>query len=406
MSGGRAARAPRVCAPIAALAALAVLGSVSAGAQRAAPDSLRGAPRATRAALPPAGADCSSAACRRTAAAAEHPPPGADLQAVRALYVDMSIPESPAFVALGASPSTITRPSTPNELAIAILSGMNPAGRIQSGIAVDAVPYLLARGGSLTIRAYRDSASWLRRALYGAQLSLASLVSGAGDSTGTAAAELALGVRLVPYDRGDPRLDRLLAADLARLLEPDRAPDRPPEVPMAVTRLGNLADSVRAARARSRARNWNESRIEVGAALVLRSPDGTAEHLRGNGGAAWVSLAQRWGTRAQVVEHVRYKHTPHAAATDSALAGLRLRVGGPTFAWDIEGALYHSHGADPGSASWARAVTGFEVRLANGTWLEVGFGSDIGGGIPPGRFLSLANVKWSLSDDRLLAGAP
>jgi hypothetical protein len=54
--------------------------------------------------------------------------------------LDLSVPDIPAFTALGVSPSTISRPTNLKDLAAALSNGVNTSGAIQSGLAVEVAP--------------------------------------------------------------------------------------------------------------------------------------------------------------------------------------------------------------------------------------------------------------------------
>src|SRR5438445_9970509 len=71
--------------------------------------------------------------------------------------LDLSVPKSPAFTALGVTPENLIRPTTPKQLATSLLSGADPRGNIQTGLALETAPYLLIGGNEVTLADYIGS---------------------------------------------------------------------------------------------------------------------------------------------------------------------------------------------------------------------------------------------------------
>jgi hypothetical protein len=128
------------------------------------------------------------------------------------LALDLSVPESPAFVVLGITPDKVVRPTSPRQLAAALLNGVDDQGNLQTGIAIDTTPYLLFKGDGLTLAQYR--ADRLERLLARFQVSLASTK---GTSSDDEAIRLALGFRETLWDAGDVRQNDSLAACIGRV---------------------------------------------------------------------------------------------------------------------------------------------------------------------------------------------
>src|SRR5438552_980093 len=132
---------------------------------------------------------------RSVAAAADQPP-----------EVDLPVPESPAFTALGVTPAKVARPSSGKDLAASLLNGVDSNGNLQTGFAIDMIPYLLAAQSHLRISEYRSS--YLTRFIARASLSFG-MVKGVTDDKSS---HFATGLRLSLFDRGDPRADAALDA--------------------------------------------------------------------------------------------------------------------------------------------------------------------------------------------------
>src|SRR5262249_34980185 len=79
-----------------------------------------------------------------------------DQQKANTATQDLSPPVSPAFTVLGITPETIARPSTPVELATALVNGVDRNGNFQTGLAIDVAPYMVAKGNTLQLYDYRN----------------------------------------------------------------------------------------------------------------------------------------------------------------------------------------------------------------------------------------------------------
>jgi len=132
--------------------------------------------------------------------------------------LDLSVPTSPAFSALGLTPQSVIRPTSPREFAASLINGVDPNGNLQNGIAVELAPFLMWHGNDITLNQYqnpnnlpddqnpRDKFSF-DRMLYRTSLSLATTK---GTSDDDKSSRIAFGLTLTPYDLGDPRNDGIL----------------------------------------------------------------------------------------------------------------------------------------------------------------------------------------------------
>jgi hypothetical protein len=312
---------------------------------------------------------------------------------VKALYLDLSIPDSPAFAAIDEKPGQMQSPGTPRAFAVGLLQGIGEDGRFRQALAFDFSPYLQWAGNDLTLTKYKTG---LHPVLSRTTLSLGSANQEGGR------VQVGLGLRSTIIDKGDPRLDRELIDDFRKILALGPEPSAPPSG-ASVDTLKDLATELDKARARARSRNWNRMRWDVGAALRSESPTGEVKLLRGDGGARWSSLGlrlRRWG---QLVLFGKWSEVSHGDSTGTVRnASARLRFGSESLAYGLEGGVFRDKRDGVSDNSWSRVALGAEFRLSNGTWLEVGLGSDLGRDGQSSRLLSLANLKWSLGEQRLL----
>jgi len=76
-----------------------------------------------------------------------------ELTKLKAAMVDLSVPDSPAFTVLGLTPEEVARPTTARKLATSLLNGVDRNGVLQTGVAIDTVPYLALAGQLVTLQA-------------------------------------------------------------------------------------------------------------------------------------------------------------------------------------------------------------------------------------------------------------
>lgn len=117
-----------------------------------------------------------------------------------------SVQTSPAFTVLGFGAEQVIRPTTPKQLAVALLQERDDGSNPQTGVAIEFAPLLLfssgQNGGYLSLQNYKGR--WLRRALSRTLLSFAFT---RGTSADDPALRLAVGFRTTLLDKGDPRYD-------------------------------------------------------------------------------------------------------------------------------------------------------------------------------------------------------
>ena len=109
---------------------------------------------------------------------------------------------SPAFTVLGVNPETVTRPTTAREFGTSLLNGVDQHGNLQTGLALDFVPFLTFFGDQTSLSSYRQNRT--ERFLARSQLSFATTKGVTDEDKAT---RLGLGLRLTLWDKGDPRLD-------------------------------------------------------------------------------------------------------------------------------------------------------------------------------------------------------
>jgi hypothetical protein len=258
---------------------------------------------------------------------------------------DIAPPDSPAFTVLGISPKDVNRPTSPADFATSLLNGFDARGNFQSGAALDSSPFLVFGSQVRFLAHYGDDDRkyWWVRPLARTTVSYAT-TKGASDAD--KALRLAVGLRIVVFDQGDPRL---LFAKCVQEFVPD--PNR--DIGEQRRELKQKRDDcVR----RSAKRIWNASSLIIAGAPTWISKTGSASDFTTNGGGYWSSLGLRlsdWGQivgtfRRRTGEQVPDQTSGQSSSfvnQDSTVAGGAFRFGKGTFNGSLEGLYIHTNKA-------------------------------------------------------------
>lgn len=305
---------------------------------------------------------------------------------------DYSVPESPGFTVLGLNPQTVVRPTTPQELATTILSGVDKNGNFQSGIALDTAPFMMLLGRNLRITNYRDN--YLRRLLARTQVSFATVK---GTSENDKSARLGFGTNIILFDNGDPRMDREIDGcfeDSAKVAD-DGEPIPPlqsEELRKAIIagRESKFRQGVIACRNAARQRLWGRSSLGVGLAGSWISKNGKTRDFSWDGGAIWTSLVYGFektslNQRAQLIFHFRRRikeQVPNPDVNgeflqkDSNFFGSRFRFGNPNFIGNFETVYIQEKEVRQPVDTYYRVSFGVERRLTTNFYLNLGIGGE------------------------------
>lgn len=308
-----------------------------------------------------------------------------------------SVPESPAFTFLNASPAEITRPSTWREFSAALLTGVNSEGNARQGFALEVAPFQVVPGFQVTLKDYQHN--FFKRAAYRTQLSLGTAQT-SGDSGST---DVALGLRIPLYDDGDLVQSAAYMRDLGDSLL-TCAPSGPG---------GDLEASRKCLREKKQLvdsqyqkildlrGNWRTRRVVVAFAIGTRLVNSSFSNRQGLGWSAWALGSNplgHWGLLVGSLAYSRKYDVPGSPAFSSLRYGARAIVGSTGINGFLEvvgeARFDENPGVADGKASWS---AGLEVRLTQGMWLSTGFGQRYADARPPDRVIVLANVRWGLS---------
>ncbi len=352
-----------------------------------------------------------------------------------------SIPESPAFTFLDASPAEVARPARPRDLAFALANGLDSIGRVQQGIALDVVPWPWVPGLRPDLRRYQDR--WWVYAAVNTGISLGTVRS-AGDSAST---DIAVGLRTVLFDQSDPMSNRSFTSAIGDRTRHCRATPGDTAflgvhdtLEVVVLRDGGrdttvrvaIADTVRtlpvreSPRAAERApcvqaafeewrkewlrKNWNRPSLAVALAMGGTFERSVIGEFRSRGFSAWASGAYPVGKAGQAVGQLRVDRVRSSGDGDR----VRIVSAGARGIWGSEKAnafaevlrgwsSEESTGGDDPGTRWS---AGIEFRAAEDLWLSTGFGqrfADTREDETP-VFL-IANLRWNVSTAPRIGGS-
>lgn len=330
---------------------------------------------------------------------------------------------TPAFTLLGVSPTSISRPNNPADLASELASGTGNFSELPEDLAIEVAPYWLVHGGGLTWRqdVRRSFSQSISRTL---AFSAASAEIGTEDAPRTA---LGFGGRtLLLSGRVSPRSvaalqarEDSLAAISARAGNLFTSAFRPiddaqraalqaatqglsrdsPERQRIVDSLLAVFDARRALARQDvlESAGWTEIETQLDALeelIIVRE----GPMLEVAGAASWAFREREWETgkldrvgvwatysceqcgaltartRLTPMLVARYLRNVEGEDTDILDAGGRLAVSGRVYALSLESVVRTQFG-DENSALW-RVVGSAEYEIAPDMWLQASFGRD------------------------------
>lgn len=336
--------------------------------------------------------------------------------------LDLAVPESPAFTVLNLTPSTVSRPSSVQQLATSLLNGVDQNGNFQTGVALDFQPYMLMYGRLVTWNKY--AAHYATRF---ASRTMVSVGTTKGASEADKSMRVALGVRLTVFDLGDPFRDQktadCLAAAHSTALANVGLPVPPPKASQTTidayqaAKMKQLAPLETVCRVdqeeRARKENWNNSSFIVAVAPTWTSPDGSSSNLSLAGAGYWTSLSYGFEglpgmeDTSQFILHYRHRRNEliptrteggPSFEQDSDTFGMRLRVGSANGTGSFEYAFNQRRVMGQPDDTSHRFAFAAERRISGNTWLTVSVGSEDGRADGAGGGFVLSSLAWSLND--------
>jgi len=341
-------------------------------------------------------------------------------QDIATVNLDRPLPAAPAFVALDASPETVTRPTTPRELAASLVNGVDRQGILQSGIAIETAPYALLFGKNVSLEDYQaqTAAGFMTRLAYNTGLSIGT-TKAADDSKQV---RLAVGLSVTIFDKGDARLDPDFIPKARATFQAHPLPPLPRNATEAerqawLEKQHQAAADIEADFEKyleaQRRKAWAASSWLIAAAPTWQADDGRTDHLRGDGFSAWTTYAYGFEEfpslygKLQFIGHLRYRQGEHVIATDDAthqadqdsfLAAGRLRYGSPELNISAEaGYIRIWHGLE-GDADAFRYGAVLEKKISENVWLTISAGEDLGGIQKQNQLFAIGALRFGSED--------
>lgn len=312
-----------------------------------------------------------------------------------------AVPESPAFLFLGTKPTSVTRPGSLRDLGAALINGIDAEGKAVQGLAIEASPWTLIPGFSVSLQDYQKS--WLKYVLSNASVSFAT-ARASGDSSSTG---VALGLRLVLLDGSDPMRSRdftdLAAGRLARCLSDPGAS----EEKFAACADDAMASAYSDFEERTK-KHWNAPQAAFGLATGWNLEASRFDQGRHAGLQAWLVGSRPVTAHGQIIAQATVTDRPEIADQSRVRLftyGGRLVGGSATFNLFLEVVgetrRHTTDGSDRTSGAWSG---GIELRLAQNLWLSTGFGSRFNTLPGADRVVVTADVRWAISRTARLDG--
>lgn len=304
-----------------------------------------------------------------------------------------AIPEAPAFIFLGATPAEVQRPTTPRSLATSLVSGIDGAGLVQQGFALDFAPWSLIPSLRIPLSQYQGNpASFL---LANTQLSFATVRTPGDDG----ATDLSLGLRMTLWDKSDPMVDPAFTNALRRRIAAECVPEGPTASDsVTILECGGRINQEARERWR-RSGKWNSSSFSLAGAIGSRLDQSRFNRHRWLGWSGWATGAFPVSRSGQILAQLRYDdRTPlQGAPKERTLRyGARTFIGGATVNAFLEvvgvDRIEAPAGADEGGAQWS---AGIEFRAGDQLWLSTGFG---GSQEESDRAVVIAGLRWNVLD--------
>lgn len=333
--------------------------------------------------------------------------------------LDLSVPETPAFTALGITPETVITPGNVHDLALAILDGVDKEGNLQTGVALELSPFAAA-GSDLSLNEYQNN-EW-KRFLYRSRISFA---TSKGNSDEDKATRHAIGFRFTPYSEADPRMSSEINNCIVDVFkahadenQPD-IPDSPGTVLTGETVVRAEAKPVKAEWIKKTsacisdysAALWNKTAWDVGMVFY----DADDDNIKESGFAVWTSVGFGFGKNDKFILHA--KHFNDMLSPDVNEDSIMDIQDGNVFSFRGLYKVNKLHLMVEASRvdvnyplldkddDYTDMLVGTEIPIYNKIYLQLAYGKRTGSSIPEtdDNYLS-AQIRWALSETSLFGG--
>jgi hypothetical protein len=308
--------------------------------------------------------------------------------------LDFSTPPSPAAKIIGYS-GEIGSISTPNELAVKLLNGLDSDGKFQTGFAIDIAPYLLARGTNFTLEDYTNPTAGFDRFLANSKISIA---TGSRDSI----SRIGLGAEFILLNEGDPRMDQKLLEEFQSIV--DTLPPFDPKDPDYTVYKNSINPRILAAKNSAKKRALPKPIWTVGVGTSLISSTGKNFDFRGDGTGVWSTFKTGLGGDSELILHGYYRGAARTedrnlgfVNVDTLTTAVRLRTGSENFKFSMETAYNLETQSGKTSNSYFSFGLGLEPKITDNLWLSLSMSGS------PGKQTGsdvqiFSGVKWNFNN--------
>jgi hypothetical protein len=338
---------------------------------------------------------------------------------VDSINVDRPLGAAAAFVALDVSPETVTQPSSPRELAAALLNGVDHNGTLQTGLAVEAAPFQIFHHGNYNINDYNSPtlSGITTRILYNSSVSIATTKASTNDDKSE---RLSLGFHFSLYDSSDPK-----ASPEIKAIADDAWNQFPTPIPNVHASYEQNAANDAAIQtaagkfiddriAEWRKEHWAQKAWDLAWAPIWQTPDSNVSNLRYDGSLAYSTFAYGLDKdplggdgRLQLITQARFREGEQVMAStgngsgrqDTFTFGGRIRYGSVDLNGSAEVAYVRIWNGPLGNGDRVRYGGGLEKKISTNLWLTLNFGEDTGGGSKrPNDLFALGGLRFGTAD--------
>jgi hypothetical protein len=308
--------------------------------------------------------------------------------------IEFYSPSSPAAKLIGSNPDGDISPiTTPSDLSVKLLSGLNSDGEFAPGLSVEFLPYVLVREKGLTLSEYRSSE--FQRFLANTKLSVAT-------HTASGSRRVGVGAEFVLQNDGDLRKNEQLFQCIDRIIDVAKGdPDMGEEERKEILEMRSPKFSAAKAAAEADGDRGTMWTVALGSSWV--SPTEKYSDLRGEGMGFWTTYRKGIGTNSQLLFHASYRTNERISDrkngfvnADTLLGGVRLLSGDRNFRFSLETAYNRESQDGKQSSDYLSYGIGLEPKVGQDLWLSLYFGGTSGRQIGS-DFQVSTGLKWNFN---------
>ena len=302
--------------------------------------------------------------------------------------LDYSVPQSPAFVALGVTPSKVLSGSSAKPLAINIINQLREQQKINNGVALDFSPYFTFGGQFKSIDTYRNK--WFMRVLANTLLSVATIE----DSDDSESLRFGVGFRTTIIDvrdlLSDHELGKDIDAELQKIASPSESLDAVDEVS---TKKVDLTQAYETSRKRLEAKKGGALSFGYGLAGILNGSIANKDSVENAIHKVWLSYTSyNLFDGIDLLVHYQGEFSKTLPNSDRLGFALRGNTENTRIAFEAVVGFLKANSAEIGGVG--------EVKLAPNIWLVVSLGTSRppDGEKGPHKVFARTKLRWNIGN--------